>query len=489
MFLKEKFDSVGKLLKLKARLVAGGNQQDKSIYTSDQISSPTVSTTSFFTLAAISAAENRHILTFDIGQAYLNANMEGEVYMVLDKLTASILIDIDPSYKRYLEKNGSMLVKLTKALYGCVESAKLWYNHLKETLIKLGYTVNPVDICVFNRVSESGEQSTVCFHVDDGFASCENLEDLKLLEKQLRKEFKHVEIHHGKIHEYLGMKLDFTEKYTCHITMQAYIKRLIDDNQIFKSSRTPAGTNLFIVDEDSEKLDKASADDFHKVTAQLLYLGTRVRPDILLPTTFLCSRVQSPTIEDVKKLTRVLMYLNRTPDLGIMIGGDRLGNFRMMTYADASFATHPDGMKSHSGILLSIGRGPVLVKSSKQKLVTKSSTEAELVALSDATSLSIHELQFLKAQGIELVANLMQDNTSTIKLAENGRSNSDRTSHIKIRYFFRKQFLDDREMKISYCPTMHMVADILTKPLQGEQFEILRDMLLGYTEYPEHSEL
>jgi len=489
MFLKEKFDSVGRLIKLKARLVAGGNRQDKSIYTSDQISSPTVSTISFFTLAAISAAENRHILTFDIGQAYLNADMEGEVYMVLDRLTASILVDIDPSYKQYLEKNGSMLVKLSKALYGCIESAKLWYNHLKATLIKLGYTVNPVDICVFNRVSDSGAQSTVCFHVDDGFASCESLEDLKLLEKQLRKEFKHVEIHHGKVHEYLGMKLDFTEKYICHITMQAYIKRLIDDNQITKSSRTPAGANLFVVDEYSEKLDKASSDDFHKVTAQLLYLGTRVRPDILLPTTFLCSRVQSPTVEDVKKLTRILMYLNRTPNLGIMIGGDKSGNFRLMTYADASFATHPDGMKSHSGILLSIGRGPVLVKSSKQKLVTKSSTEAELVALSDATSLSIHELQFLKAQGIELVANLMQDNTSTIKLAENGRSNSDRTRHIKIRYFFIKQFLDDGEMKISYCPTMHMVADILTKPLQGEHFEILRDMLLGYTEYPEHAEL
>ena len=64
---------------------------------------------------------------------------------------------------------------------------------------------------------------------------------------------------------------------------------------------------------------------------------------------------------------------------------------------------------------------------------------------------------------------------------ENGRSNSDRTKHIGIRYFFVKQYVDNGTMKIQHCPTLQMIADILTKPLQGELFRRLRDLLLGYT--------
>ena len=77
---------------------------------------------------------------------------------------------------------------------------------------------------------------------------------------------------------------------------------------------------------------------------------------------------------------------------------------------------------------------------------------------------------------------MYQDNQSTMRLAENGRSNSDRTKHIKLRYFFVKQYLDNGEFELEYCPTESMVADILTKPLHGEIFKRLRAMLLGYTD-------
>ena len=123
----------------------------------------------------------------------------------------------------------------------------------------------------------------------------------------------------------------------------------------------------------------------------------------------------------------------------------------------------------------------MIVKCSKQKIVTRSSTEAESVALSDAVSLAAYSMNFLKGQGYNVSCNLMQDNTSTIRLAENGRSNSDRTRHIGVRRFFVKQYLEDGSMKMEHCPAKEMVADLLTKPLQGDLFRTLRDMSLGYT--------
>ena len=95
-------------------------------------------------------------------------------------------------------------------------------------------------------------------------------------------------------------------------------------------------------------------------------------------------------------------------------------------------------------------------------------------------SLAAYNINFLKGQGYDVCADIKQDSTSTIKLAENGRSNSDRTKHIQVRFFFVKQYLDQKVMKTSHCPTKEMIADILTKPIQGEQFRVLRDMLLGY---------
>ena len=105
------------------------------------------------------------------------------------------------------------------------------------------------------------------------------------------------------------------------------------------------------------------------------------------------------------------------------------------------------------------------------------------MCLSDGVALSFHCAEFLKYQGLDVVPELMQDNMSTIKLAEKGKSTSDRTRHIKVRYYFVNQFLENGEMKIKYCPTDEMVADILTKPLQGEQFKILAMKLLGYVRH------
>ena len=130
-----------------------------------------------------------------------------------------------------------------------------------------------------------------------------------------------------------------------------------------------------------------------------------------------------------------------------------------------------------------MGKGAVHAKSSKQKLVSKSSTESELVALSDEASQVLWTRNFLLLQGHKMrPAKIYQDNMSTIALADKGRSTSERTRHINVRYFFTKDKVESGELMIEYLPTEEMVADLLTKPLQGELFRRLRSKLLNCDE-------
>ena len=144
MFLKEKYLSTGEFEKLKARLVAGGDQQDKAMY--EDVTSPTVATAAFFMAAAIAARENRHVATVDIGGAFLNAEMgHHNVYMSLDPLLAAIFKTVDGEYQEFMNDDGTIIVKLSKVPYGCVQSSKLWYEHLCGTLLEMGFIRNPLD--------------------------------------------------------------------------------------------------------------------------------------------------------------------------------------------------------------------------------------------------------------------------------------------------------------------------------------------------------
>ena len=74
---------------------------------------------------------------------------------------------------------------------------------------------------------------------------------------------------------------------------------------------------------------------------------------------------------------------------------------------------------------------------------------------------------------------LNQDNKGTIRLAETGRSNAEKTRHIVIRYFWIKDRITSKEVEINYCPTDDMIADVVTKPLTGAKFIYLRSLLLN----------
>lgn len=109
---------------MKARLVAGGHRQDRSLYTDVETSSPTAALSSVMMAAALAAHKADHVMTLDHKAAYLNASMVGHVVeMRLGKEVASLLCGVAPEHKKFLRQDGTIIVRLQKALYGCIESA------------------------------------------------------------------------------------------------------------------------------------------------------------------------------------------------------------------------------------------------------------------------------------------------------------------------------------------------------------------------------
>ena len=130
---------------------------------------------------------------------------------------------------------------------------------------------------------------------------------------------------------------------------------------------------------------------------------------------------------------------------------------------------------------MSLGKGSIYSTSIRQKLNTKSSTEAELVGVADVIPMALWKRYFLESQCYKFDGpNIFQDNQSEILLEKNGRtSSSNRTRHIDMSFFLVAYQLKVGEVSFKHCPTDDMVGDYLTKPLQGAKFIKFRDTIIN----------
>ena len=484
MFLKEKHSG-----KIKGRGCADGRKQ-RLYKGKDETSSPTVFIESLFLSSMIDGHEHRKVMTLDIPGAFMQTDIDETIHIRLDGPLVDLLIKVDPSYQSFVcHERGQRVIYtcLNKALYGTLQAAMLFWKELTKFVITdLGFTINPYDSCVANKIID-GKQCTILWHVDDIKMSHVSQGVLESIMKQIEARFGReapLTVTRGPVHEYLGMTIDFSRPGTVQFHMKAFIDDLIAEtpSELLKGMAvSPAGQHLFNVNENCPKLSKEQAELFHHLTAKLLYLSKRTRPDIQTAIAFLTTRVSSPDHDDYKKLGRCLKYVAETKDIPLVL--EAVGLHSICWWVDASFGVHPN-LRSHTGATLSFGKGSPFAVSCKQKLNTRSSTEAELVGLNDAMSMILWTRRFMEAQGYMIRDNvIMQDNQSTMLLARNGQQSSGKaTRHIDVRYYFVKDQIDKKLMRLEYCPTDLMVADMLTKPLQGTQFRRLRARLLNYAD-------
>ena len=124
-----------------------------------------------------------------------------------------------------------LYLEVLRALYGMLVAALLWYKTLQKDLEKVGFIFNPYNPCVCNRMIW-GKQQTVCFHFDNLMSSHvnEKVNDNFLL--WLNKKYgSHGEVkaNRGKVHNYLGMKFDYSEKGKVGIDISDYMKHMVEE--------------------------------------------------------------------------------------------------------------------------------------------------------------------------------------------------------------------------------------------------------------------
>lgn len=487
LFLTEKRDK-----SIKARMVYNG-KPTREWHDKDASASPTASLESIILTCGIAGKEKRDVMSADVPNAFIQALMpipeEGEdrVIMKITGVLVDLLIEIDSNtYGPYVvyEKGRKVLyVRVLRAIYGMLIAALLWYKTFRKDLEEQGFKFNPYDPCVANR-TVGGKQHTILFHVDDLLSTHVNPKQNDWFLEWLNKKygnFGKVVATRGKRHDYLGMTLDFSREGKVIVDMIDYVEKMIDTFPVklktTDTAKTPAADNAYSK-RSNKKLSREKAEIFHTWVAKGLFLSKRGRLDIQPAIAGLTTRVKDPGENDWNDLVRLMKYLNGTRKMTRTLSIDNLNVVKWLV--DASFATHPD-FKSHTGAVMRMGIGVIDSMSRKQKLNTRSSTEAELVGVDDAATMIFWTKHFMEAQGYSIEKNILyQDNKSAILLETNGqRSAGKRSRHLNIRYFFMADQVEKGNVIIEHCPTASMTGDFMTKPLQGEKFRQFRKEIMG----------
>jgi hypothetical protein len=258
LFLKEKRDAT-----VKGRMVAGGNKQRDTIEKLDA-SSPTAALESVLLTAIIDAHEGRDVAVIDILNAFVQTRLEDDADKAIMRLRgklAELMVKVAPEiYTKYVIINSKgetvLNVRLLNALYGIMKAALLYYQRFVTDLKSIGFEINPYDPCIANKILK-GKQLTVIWHVDDLKVSHVSSNVVTKMADWLKSTYERLfddgsgemKICRGKIHEWLGMTLDFTVDGEVKVTMIPYVKEIVQqfqehDNST-KTAATPAAEHLF----------------------------------------------------------------------------------------------------------------------------------------------------------------------------------------------------------------------------------------------------
>jgi hypothetical protein len=453
-----KTDKHGFLQKCKARLVVCGNQQPQSDLPTR---ATTLASMAFRTLMAVTAKFDLETIQMDAVNAFVHCDLDEVVYMKMP-----------PGFT----KQGRVL-RLQKALYGLRRSPLLWQKKFTSSLAELGFKEVPQEPCV---MLHGGV--VVFFYIDD-IVFCHRKKDeakTKDLIKELQKEYEMNVL--GELKWFLGIHVlrDRRQK-KLWLSQAAYIEKIANQYQIDLTARLPdtpmAEAELLPSTQPLQKVERALVLQYQRKMGSILYAAITTRPDVSFAAARLARFSANPGREHQEAIDRVIQYLYGTRARAICYGGvNGVGGEGARSFicaSDSSFADNSVDRKSSQGYIMTLFGGPIAWRANKQDTVTTSSTEAELLALSQTAKEAIFISRLFKAMTLRLHEPLVIDcdNTQTLRIIREDKAKlTTKLRHVDIHQHWLRQEYSMKRVLFEWKPTKEMIADGLTKALSRQKF-------------------
>lgn len=456
--LKTKYNADNTVEKRKARLVAKGFAQKPKIDFTETFA-PVAKVGSIRLIIALAAELKLDVFQLDVVSAYLNGDIEEQIYMEIPEGLPQIL------GKRGTEKSSKVCL-LKKALYGLKQSGRQWYRKLDSKLRQLKMKPLDADGCVYI-YKRKNQVTLVAVYVDDIIIATNDQEKLQELKGNLAKSFEMKDL--GRLHHCLGIEFcqDLKTK-EIRMTQKQYIENILKrfNMENCKPISTPVNVSMKLAKSMNPKTEEQRKEmekvPYRELVGSLMYLATSTRPDIAHIVSALGQYNNDPGEEHWKAAKRVLRYLKNTENRGLTY---QKSNESLAGYSDADWAANVDDRRSYTGYAFTFAGAAINWISRKQKTVAMSTAEAEYVALSEATKEAIHLRRFLfEVLGTVEATTIFCDNQSAGLMAKNPVFH-ERTKHIAIKYHFVREVIESKDIIVKYLPTEEMPADVLTKGL------------------------
>ena len=453
-----KYKADGNVDRYKARLVAKGFTQSYGIDYQETFA-PVAKLNTVRVLLSLAANLDWSLHQLDVKNAFLNGDLEEEVYM-----------DIPAGLET--TSNFNKVCRLRKSLYGLKQSPRAWFERFTKVVKGYGFVQCQSDHTLFVKHFPEGKLAIIIVYVDDIILTGDHEEKIDLLKKLLTKEFEIKDL--GNLKYFLGMEIARSKKGIA-VSQRKYVLDLLNETGMLgcKPAETPMDTTVKLEESDgSAPVDKGR---YQRLVGKLIYLS-HTRPDIGFSVSVVSQFMNNPTEKHMTAVIRILRYLKMTPGKGLFF--QRTTNKEIEIFSDADWAGSVTDRRSTSGYCSFVWGNLVTWRSKKQSVVARSSAEAEFRAMAQGICEGIWLNRLLEELRVPLKHPMVLycDNQAAISIAKNP-VHHDRTKHVEIDRHFIKEKIEEGVFKVSYTPTNCQTADILTKALTRVNFEDLTEKL------------
>ena len=449
---KNRTDANGTIIKRKARLVAKGFTQQYGIDFHETFS-PTLKQDSIRILTALAVQYNYNIEQMDINAAYLNANLDVEIYMIPPECH---------------EDYNKRFWKLNKAIYGLKQRGHSWNNELNKYLINIGFRRLISEPCLYMKTNDKGNISCLLgVYVDDNLISGTNYE-IKNTKILIKNRFKIKEI--GNVDFVIGIKFIKHDK-GYFLNQKRYILDIIKK---FGMELCYPIRNMKPTENKELRKIKFNPTKYRSAIGNLLYLAICTRPDILFSVSKSARKSTEPTMEDWENVLKIFKYLKGTINYGINF----TKNNKIEAFVDADYAGDKETRKSTTGFIITIGNTSISSCSKLQRSVSTSSAESEYYSLRECGKHCAWYLNLFNElnQNLKCIS-INIDNKAAIYNSKNQTINP-RTKHIDIRVHYIRELIKENKIYLKYIKSEHNLADGFTKYLNSTLMDKFRNSIL-----------